>query len=166
MVSSLVFDVNLECAKPFSLYRKRSELRRSPLPEFCIGAHAAVANLSVLTRNARHYLQYFPRRKDALFCILFGLCVRYFAEVKGKNAVDFIERGARREISFIPEIAAKECWDCQECFAICPTSYAQAAYFLTEALAFPGTSSETSARSNRTGVPGQPSPGRRARAPR
>lgn len=27
---------------------------------------------------------------------------------------------------------------CQECFALCPTSYAQAAYLLTEALAFPG----------------------------
>ena len=76
--------------------------------------------------------------KDPSFCILCGLCVRYCAEVKQKNAVDFIERGAQREISFIPEIAAKECWDCQECFAICPTSYAQAAYFLTEALAFPG----------------------------
>ena len=76
--------------------------------------------------------------KDPSFCILCGLCVRYCAEVKQKNAVDFIERGARREISFIPEIAAKECWDCQECFTICPTSYAQAAYFLTEALAFPG----------------------------
>ena len=75
---------------------------------------------------------------DPSFCILCGLCVRYCAEVKQKNAVDFIERGAQREISFIPEIAAKECWDCQECFALCPTSYAQAAYFLTEALAFPG----------------------------
>ena len=76
--------------------------------------------------------------KESSFCILCGLCVRYCAEVKQKSAVGFIERGARREISFIPEIASKECWDCQECFAICPTSYAQAAYFLTEALAFPG----------------------------
>ncbi len=76
--------------------------------------------------------------KESSFCILCGLCVRYCAEVKRKNAVGFIERGARREISFIPEIAAQECWDCQECFTICPTSYAQAAYFLTEALAFPG----------------------------
>jgi len=75
---------------------------------------------------------------DPSFCVLCGLCVRYCAEVKGKNAVDFIERGAAREISFIPEIAANECWGCQECFALCPTSYAQAAYFLTEALAFPG----------------------------
>src|SRR3972149_6982309 len=76
--------------------------------------------------------------KESSFCILCGLCVRYCAEIKQQNAVDFIERGARREISFIPEIAKKECWDCQECFALCPTSYAQAAYFLTEALAFPG----------------------------
>src|SRR5215208_2936765 len=66
-----------------------------------------------------------------------------FDEDKHLNAVDFIERGASREISFIPEIAAKECWDCQECFALCPTSYAQAAYFLTEALAFPGRRKQT-----------------------
>ncbi len=76
--------------------------------------------------------------KEPSFCILCGLCVRYCAEVKQKHAVGFIERGARREIRFIPEIAARECWDCQECFALCPTSAAQAAYFLTEALAFPG----------------------------
>ncbi len=75
--------------------------------------------------------------KEPSFCILCGLCVRYCAEIKQKNAVGFIERGARREIRFIPEIAAKECWNCQECFALCPTSAAQAAYFLTEALAFP-----------------------------
>lgn len=85
--------------------------------------------------------------KESSFCILCGLCVRYCAEVKKKNAVDFIERGARREISFIPEIAAKECWECQECFALCPTSYAQAAYFLTEALAFPGRRKKASAPS-------------------
>ena len=64
--------------------------------------------------------------------------MRYCDEVKQKRAVGFIENGHVREISFIPEIAAKECWSCQECFALCPTSYAQAAYFLTEALAFPG----------------------------
>jgi NADH dehydrogenase/NADH:ubiquinone oxidoreductase subunit G len=76
--------------------------------------------------------------KEPSFCILCGLCVRYCAEIKQKHALGYIERGARRQISFIPEIASKECWDCQECFALCPTSAAQAAYFLTEALAFPG----------------------------
>ena len=82
--------------------------------------------------------------KEPSFCILCGLCVRYCAEVKQKNAVGFIESGARRKIRFIAEIASKECWDCQECFALCPTSYAQAAYFLTEALAFPGKRKATS----------------------
>ena len=76
--------------------------------------------------------------KESSFCIPCGLCVRYCAEIKQKSAVGFVERGGRRQISFIPEIASKECRDCQECFALCPTSYAQAAYFLTEALAFPG----------------------------
>ncbi|MBW1732153.1 MAG: (2Fe-2S)-binding protein [Deltaproteobacteria bacterium] len=72
--------------------------------------------------------------KEASFCILCGLCVRYCAEVKKKNAIGFVDRGIRREIAFIPEIAAKECWNCKECFPLCPTEYLQAAYVLTEAL--------------------------------
>ena len=80
--------------------------------------------------------------KEASFCIHCGLCVRYCAEVKKKDAVGFVDRGVRKEISFIPEIAAKECWDCKECFPLCPTSALQAAYVLTEALAFPSPSSE------------------------
>lgn len=75
--------------------------------------------------------------KEPSFCIHCGLCVRYCAEVKGKNAIGFIDRGIRKEISFIPEIAAKECNDCKECFPLCPTSYLQAAFVLTESLAFP-----------------------------
>ncbi|MFC1883404.1 2Fe-2S iron-sulfur cluster-binding protein [Thermodesulfobacteriota bacterium] len=81
--------------------------------------------------------------KDASFCIHCGLCVRYCAEVKKKNAVGFVDRGIRKEISFIPEIAAKECWDCKECFPLCPTSYLQAAYVLTKSLAFPSPSPES-----------------------
>ena len=75
--------------------------------------------------------------KEASFCIHCGLCVRYCAEVKKKNAVGFVDRGTRKEISFIPEIAAKECWDCKECFPLCPTSALQAAYVLTKALISP-----------------------------
>jgi bidirectional [NiFe] hydrogenase diaphorase subunit len=75
--------------------------------------------------------------KEASFCIHCGLCVRYCAEVKKKNAVGFIDRGVRREISFIPEVAAKECWDCKECFPLCPTSALQAAYMLAEAFMSP-----------------------------
>ena len=80
--------------------------------------------------------------KEPSFCILCGLCVRYCAEVKKENAIAFVDRGTRREISFIPEIAARECWKCKECFPLCPTSYLQAAYFLTQGLAFPPPSAE------------------------
>ena len=72
--------------------------------------------------------------KEASFCIHCGLCVRYCDEVKKKNAVGFVDRGIRKEISFIPEIAAKECWDCKECFPLCPTEALQAAYVLAESL--------------------------------
>jgi bidirectional [NiFe] hydrogenase diaphorase subunit len=72
--------------------------------------------------------------KEASFCIHCGLCVRYCAEVKQKHAVGFVDRGTRKEISFIPEIAAKECWDCKECFPLCPTEALQAAFVLTKAL--------------------------------
>lgn len=75
--------------------------------------------------------------QEASFCILCGLCVRYCAEVKQKYAVGFFGRGAKREINFIPEIAVRECWDCKECFPLCPTSALQAAYVLTEALLEP-----------------------------
>jgi NADH dehydrogenase/NADH:ubiquinone oxidoreductase subunit G len=81
--------------------------------------------------------------KESSFCILCGLCVRYCAEVKKKNAVGFVDCGARREISFIPEIASKECNSCKECFPLCPTSYLQAAFVLAESLAFPRASSQT-----------------------
>jgi NADH dehydrogenase/NADH:ubiquinone oxidoreductase subunit G len=80
--------------------------------------------------------------KEASFCIHCGLCVRYCAEVKKKHAVGFVDRGIRKEISFIPEIASKECWDCKECFPLCPTSALQAAYVLTQALISPPPSFE------------------------
>jgi NADH dehydrogenase/NADH:ubiquinone oxidoreductase subunit G len=80
--------------------------------------------------------------KEASFCIHCGLCVRYCAEVKKKNAVGFVDRGIRKEISFVPAIASKECWNCKECFPLCPTEALQAAYVLVEALAFPRSSSE------------------------
>jgi ferredoxin len=64
--------------------------------------------------------------------------VRYCAEVKQLHAVSFVDRGMRKEINFIPEIASQHCNACKECFPLCPTSYLQAAYVLVESLAFPG----------------------------
>lgn len=80
--------------------------------------------------------------KEPSFCIHCGLCVRYCTEVKKKNAIGFINRGTRREINFIPEIASKECWNCKECFPLCPTEALQAAFVLAKALAFPSPSLE------------------------
>jgi NADH dehydrogenase/NADH:ubiquinone oxidoreductase subunit G len=81
--------------------------------------------------------------KEPSFCILCGLCVRYCAEVKKKNAIGFVDRGVRREVMFIPEIASKECWSCKECFSLCPTEALQASYLLTEALMSSLTSLES-----------------------
>jgi NADH dehydrogenase/NADH:ubiquinone oxidoreductase subunit G len=90
----------------------------------------------VLQNLAREYRADKNRfAREPSFCILCGLCVRYCSEVKQKNAVGFVDRGPSREISFVPELAAKECWDCKECFPLCPTSALQAAYVLTRSLA-------------------------------
>jgi predicted nucleic acid-binding protein len=45
--------------KCFLEYRRRGGSRRSPLPDFYIGAHAAVAGLPLLTRDVRRYRTYF-----------------------------------------------------------------------------------------------------------
>lgn len=44
----------------FVLYRRKGGPRRSPMPDFYIGAHAAIAELTLLTRDARRYREYFP----------------------------------------------------------------------------------------------------------
>jgi bidirectional [NiFe] hydrogenase diaphorase subunit len=75
--------------------------------------------------------------KESSFCIHCGLCVRYCAEVKKKHAVGFVDRGIQKEISFIPEIAVKECWNCKECFPLCPTEALQAAFVLVKGLTSP-----------------------------
>jgi predicted nucleic acid-binding protein len=47
--------------KCFQEYRQRGGTKRSPLPDFFIGAHAAVAGLRLLTRDTARYRTYFPR---------------------------------------------------------------------------------------------------------
>lgn len=47
--------------KVFRRYRERGGQRNAPLPDFFIGAHAAVEGLSLLTRDPKRYREYFPR---------------------------------------------------------------------------------------------------------
>ena len=47
--------------KAFVIYRQRGGTRTQPLPDFFIGAHAAVADLSLLTRDPRRVRTYFPQ---------------------------------------------------------------------------------------------------------
>lgn len=46
--------------KAFLAYRRRGGARRSPLPDFYIGAHAAIRGYRLLTRDATRYRTYFP----------------------------------------------------------------------------------------------------------
>lgn len=48
-------------SRAFVQYRRRGGARRSPLPDFLIGAHAAIAGYTLLTRDATRYRTYFPR---------------------------------------------------------------------------------------------------------
>ena len=47
--------------KVFVAYRRAGGVRRSPLPDFFIGAHAAVEGLTLLTRDPSRYRAYFPK---------------------------------------------------------------------------------------------------------
>lgn len=47
--------------KCFIAYRRRGGIRRSPLPDFYVGAHASIAGLRLLTRDASRYRTYFPK---------------------------------------------------------------------------------------------------------
>ena len=49
--------------KCFIRYRKLGGTKRSPLPDFFIGAHAAISGLTLLTRDAARYRTYFPSIK-------------------------------------------------------------------------------------------------------
>jgi len=61
--SPLPWDAGFLAGKCFLAYRRRGGEKRSPLPDFYVGAHAAVSGLSLLTRDPSRYRTYFPKVK-------------------------------------------------------------------------------------------------------
>lgn len=57
------WDAAFLAGKCFLKYRRGGGARRSPLPDFFIGAHASVRNMSLLTRDTGRYGEYFPKLK-------------------------------------------------------------------------------------------------------
>jgi predicted nucleic acid-binding protein len=56
----LPYEAAFLAGKCFLTYRRRGGTRSSPLPDFFIGAHAAVCGYRLLTRDAARYRTYFP----------------------------------------------------------------------------------------------------------
>ena len=58
---ALPWEAAFLAGKCFLAYRRAGGNRRSPLPDFFIGAHALVGGMALLTRDAARYRTYFPR---------------------------------------------------------------------------------------------------------
>lgn len=56
----LPYEAGFLAGKAFMLYRRRGGRPAVPLPDFYVGAHAAVAGFRLLTRDASRYRTYFP----------------------------------------------------------------------------------------------------------
>ena len=56
----LPYEAGFLAGKAFLRYRQAGGARRSPLPDFYIGAHAAVSGYRLLTRDATRFRTYFP----------------------------------------------------------------------------------------------------------
>ena len=57
----LPWEAGFLAARAFLRYRRRGGQRQSPLPDFYIGAHAAIAGHTLLTRDPKRYRSYFPK---------------------------------------------------------------------------------------------------------
>lgn len=60
---AIPYEAAFLAGRVFKRYRARGGQRNAPLPDFFVGAHAAVEGLTLLTRDARRYREYFPKLK-------------------------------------------------------------------------------------------------------
>jgi predicted nucleic acid-binding protein len=58
--SGLPYEAAFLAGKAFATYRRRGGAKTTPLPDFYIGAHAAIVGCRLLTRDVRRYRTYFP----------------------------------------------------------------------------------------------------------
>jgi len=58
--AAIPWDAAFLAGQAFVRYRRRGGAKCSPLPDFFIGAHAAVIGMRLLTRDAGRYRDYFP----------------------------------------------------------------------------------------------------------
>ncbi len=58
---AIPFEAAFLAGKAYLVYRRRGGRKRSPLPDFFIGAHAAIAGYRLLTSDATRYRTYFPK---------------------------------------------------------------------------------------------------------
>lgn len=56
----LPYQAGFLAGKAFAQYRSRGGLKTAPLPDFFIGAHAAIAGMTLISRDANRYRTYFP----------------------------------------------------------------------------------------------------------
>lgn len=59
--AQLPWEAAFLAGKCFLKYRKRGGRKRSPLPDFFIGAHATIMGMSLMTRDVPRYRTYFPK---------------------------------------------------------------------------------------------------------
>lgn len=57
---ALPYEAAFLAGKAFLAYRRSGGRRSSPLPDFYIGAHAAIAGFRLLTRDTSRYRTYYP----------------------------------------------------------------------------------------------------------
>ena len=58
---AIPYEAAFLAGKAYLVYRRSGGTRRSPLPDFFIGAHATVSGYRLLTRDSARYRTYFPK---------------------------------------------------------------------------------------------------------